>query len=122
MLISSMEFLSRLQADGFPTFARDWLQVQSFVEDTGVSGIAGAPGEPIGSGITEAACKTVFTQRLKLSGMRWKTAGAQVILNLRVCLLSGIWQPTYRAVVDSYNDHLPRIYPHPTSSPATKPR
>jgi hypothetical protein len=27
-------------------------------------------GLPIGSGITEAACKTVFTQRLKLSGMR----------------------------------------------------
>ncbi len=26
---------------------------------------------PIGSGVTEAACKTVFTQRLKLSGMRW---------------------------------------------------
>jgi len=56
-------------------------------------------GLPIGSGITEAACKTVFTQRLKLSGMRWKTTGAQVILNLRVCLLSDIWQQTYQAVV-----------------------
>jgi hypothetical protein len=32
-------------------------------------------GMPIGSGVTEAACKTVFTQRLKLSGMRWKKAG-----------------------------------------------
>jgi len=30
---------------------------------------------PIGSGVTEAACKTVFTQRLKLSGMTWKRQG-----------------------------------------------
>ncbi len=49
-------------------------------------------GLPIGSGVTEAACKTVFTQRLKLSGMSWDKQGAQVILNLRVMLLSGIWE------------------------------
>jgi hypothetical protein len=30
-------------------------------------------GLPIGSGVTEAACKTLYTQRLKLSGMRWQT-------------------------------------------------
>lgn len=47
---------------------------------------------PIGSGITEAACKTVFTQRMKLSGMRWKDAGGQAVLNLRVLLLSSIWE------------------------------
>ena len=45
---------------------------------------------PIGSGVTEAACKTVFTQRLKLSGMRWKHEGARTVLTLRVILLSGI--------------------------------
>ena len=28
-----------------------------------------AAKEPIGSGVTEAACKTVFTRRLKQSGM-----------------------------------------------------
>ena len=46
---------------------------------------------PIGSGVTEAACKTVFTQRFKLSGMRWKNEVGQAVLTLRVLLLSGIW-------------------------------
>lgn len=52
-------------------------------------------GLPIGSGVTEAACKTVYTQRLKLSGMRWRWAGAQTILTLRVILLSGVWSQVY---------------------------
>jgi hypothetical protein len=56
-------------------------------------------GVPIGSGVTEAACKTVFTQRLKLSGMRWKKAGARAILALRVVLLSGVWKATYARVL-----------------------
>lgn len=63
---------------------------------------------PIGSGVTEAACKTVFTQRLKLSGMRWSREGAQVILNLRVILLSRVWDSVYQALVTSYNDSPPR--------------
>jgi hypothetical protein len=54
---------------------------------------------PIGSGVTEAACKTVFTQRLKLSGMVWSKEGAQTILNLRVILLSGLWDDIYTAAV-----------------------
>jgi hypothetical protein len=58
-------------------------------------------GLPIGSGVTEAACKTVFTQRLKLSGMQWKRGGAQVILRLRIVLLSGIWDQAYTASVKS---------------------
>jgi hypothetical protein len=40
-------------------------------------------GLPIGSGVVEAACKTLVTQRLKNSGMRWSTAGAQAILTPR---------------------------------------
>jgi hypothetical protein len=48
-------------------------------------------GLPIGSGVTEAACKTVFTQRFKRSGMRWHRDPGQVILDLRVLHLSGIW-------------------------------
>jgi hypothetical protein len=49
-------------------------------------------GLPIGSGVTEAACKTVFAQRLKRSGMRWHKESGQVIVDLRVLYLSGIWQ------------------------------
>ena len=57
---------------------------------------------PIGSGVTEAACKTIFTQRLKLSGMRWTKDGARVILTLRVILLSGIWDEVYSTYLDSH--------------------
>ena len=38
---------------------------------------------PIGSGVVEAACKTLATQRMKRSGMRWRHAGGQAILTLR---------------------------------------
>jgi hypothetical protein len=50
---------------------------------------------PIGSGITEAACKIVFTQRLKRSGMSWTLSGGQVILDLRVIWLSGVWNEVH---------------------------
>ena len=56
-------------------------------------------GIPLGSGVTEAGCKTVYTQRLKLSGMRWQKAGAQRILQLRVLRLSGVWEEAYRRVL-----------------------
>ena len=38
---------------------------------------------PIGSGVTEAACKTLVKQRLCNSGMRWKEKGAAAVLSLR---------------------------------------
>jgi hypothetical protein len=54
-------------------------------------------GLPIGSGVTEAACKTVFTQRFKRSGMRWLQESGQVILDLRLLHLSGIWEAAFAA-------------------------
>lgn len=54
-------------------------------------------GLPIGSGVTEAACKTVFTQRFKRSGMRWHHDSGQVILDLRVIHLSRIWDDAFAA-------------------------
>ncbi len=52
---------------------------------------------PIGSGITEAACKIVFTQRFKQSGMKWTIEGGCAILALRVIALSGIWDHVRQA-------------------------
>lgn len=40
-------------------------------------------GIPIGSGVCEAACKTLVKQRLCNSGMRWKEAGASAVIALR---------------------------------------
>jgi hypothetical protein len=40
---------------------------------------------PIGSGVTEAACKVLVKQRLCGSGMKWKEPGAAAVLSVR-CL------------------------------------
>jgi hypothetical protein len=56
---------------------------------------------PIGSGVTEAACKTVFTQRMKQSGMTWEEEGGEWIVALRVVQLSGLWSQTYQAYLQS---------------------
>ena len=51
-----------------------------------------ARNEPIGSGVTEAACKVIVKQRLCGSGMKWKESGAAAVLSLR-CLsyTAGRW-------------------------------
>jgi hypothetical protein len=46
----------------------------------------------VGSGVVEAGCKTIFGQRLKLSGMHWTVRGANAIIALRCCQLSGRWE------------------------------
>ena len=47
---------------------------------------------PIGSGVTEAACKVVVKQRLCVSGARWSDRGASVVLSLRTLVLTpGHW-------------------------------
>lgn len=43
---------------------------------------------PIGSAVTEAACKTLVQQRRCGSGMPWSRRGAQTVLTLRAPLLS----------------------------------
>jgi hypothetical protein len=77
-------------------------------------------GMPLGSGVTEAGCKTVYTQRLKLSGMRWKKAGAQRILNLRVLRLSGVWDQAYQRVLQAMEQPQVRVQPTKAKTPTRK--
>ncbi len=53
----------------------------------------------VGSGVIEAGCRTVIGQRLKQSGMHWTVKGANSIIALRGCILSGRWEDfwEYRA-------------------------
>ena len=52
-------------------------------------------GLPIASGVIEATCKTLVTQRMKCSGMRWSSPGGQAVLTLRVLVQSGPWRPAW---------------------------
>ncbi len=47
-----------------------------------------ARGMMIGSGPVEAGCKSVVGQRLKQTGMRWSTQGADCMLAVRTCVLN----------------------------------
>jgi hypothetical protein len=52
---------------------------------------------PIGSGVTEAACKVVVKQRLCVSGARWSDRGASVVLSLRTLVLTaGHWDAFWK--------------------------
>jgi hypothetical protein len=57
---------------------------------------------PIGSGVTEAACKTIIKQRLCKSGMKWKLDGAAKVISLR-CLVrtDGRWNQFWEKI-DQY--------------------
>jgi hypothetical protein len=57
---------------------------------------------PLGSGVTEAACKTIVKQRLCCSGMKWKEAGAAVVLSLRTLSHTiGRWEQFW-SKIDQY--------------------
>ncbi len=58
-----------------------------------------AKQHPIGSGVTEAACKVIVKQRLCGSGMQWKEHGASVVLTLRCLRYSdGRWQQFWQKI------------------------
>jgi hypothetical protein len=57
---------------------------------------------PIGSGVVEAACKTLVSQRLKRSGMRWRPAGGQAILTFRALCQSERFERAWPLLVETY--------------------
>lgn len=58
-------------------------------------------GFPIGSGVTEGACKSVIASRLKRSGQRWFERGASTCLQMRTLHLNDRLQSS----LDLYIEH-----------------
>ena len=58
---------------------------------------------PIGSGVVEAACKTLASARLKRSGMAWLLPGVQAILTLRSLIQSDRWSAGWDLLVAEYH-------------------
>ncbi len=60
-----------------------------------------AQGMHLGSGIAEAACKTIVSTRAKRSGMRWTPEGIDALLPVRTSVLNGaydsLWKQEYAA-------------------------
>lgn len=56
-------------------------------------------GLPIGSGVTEAACKELIKGRFCRSGMRWKRESGDTILQLRAIRLSNYWETFWSKVM-----------------------
>lgn len=56
-----------------------------------------AQGLFVGSGVIEAACKTVIGDRLKCSGMFWTIRGANAIIALRCCRISSRFEDYWAA-------------------------
>ena len=61
---------------------------------------------PIGSGVVEATCKTLVTQRLKRSGMRWRRPGGQAILTLRALIQSSRFDQAWVLLSETYRQDV----------------
>ncbi|MEN8123425.1 MAG: hypothetical protein ABFS35_24020 [Bacteroidota bacterium] len=57
---------------------------------------------PIGSGVTEASCKTLITQRMKCAGMRWDIKGGQGVLTARSLVQSEQFDKGWEILSDNY--------------------
>ena len=78
-------------------------------------------GLPIASGVIEATCKTLVTQRLKQSGMAWTITGGQAILTLRSLIQSHRWQPAWNLLRSDFQKSV-TVYNSQTTLPAANHR
>ena len=79
-------------------------------------------GLPIASGVMEAACKTLVTQRMKRSGMAWTMPGGQAILTLRSLIQSHRWSSAWLLLSADFRQTVTVRSPQPTAAerPATQ--
>ncbi|MEK7278033.1 MAG: hypothetical protein AAB427_11845, partial [Chloroflexota bacterium] len=68
---------------------------------------------PIASGVVEAACKTLVTQRLKRSGMAWTLAGGQALLTLRSLIQSDRWPRAWNLLAADFRQTITIVRPSP---------
>jgi hypothetical protein len=73
---------------GYVSERRDMIRYPEFV----------ANGWQIGSGPTEATCKTL-TARLKGSGMRWDAGNAEALMALEALSQSGLWKTYWQTLL-----------------------
>lgn len=66
-------------------------------------------GYPIGSGVIEGACRHLVKDRMELTGMRWKTEGAQSVLDLRAVYLNDEWEKFQKS---RCTKNLNKLYPY----------
>ena len=81
-----------------------------------------AKGLMIGSGIVEAACKTLVTQRLKQSGMRWTSVGAQAVLTARGWDQSDRFDTAWALVAATYHAEITVLNNVIAIKPKSEPR
>ncbi len=65
-----------------------------------------AENKPIGSGVVEAACKSIVQLRLKRSGQRWDDDGGQAILTFRSLVKSKQFDQAWELIKDFYQQNL----------------
>ncbi|MCY4541782.1 MAG: hypothetical protein OXB95_05225 [Rhodobacteraceae bacterium] len=58
-------------------------------------------GLPVGSGVVEAANKTLFNVRMKRSGMRWSMAGGQAVMTFRALVMSRRYDAAWGQLTDT---------------------
>jgi hypothetical protein len=65
-----------------------------------------AENKPIGSGVVEAACKSIVQLRIKRSGQRWDDEGGQAILTFRSLVKSNQFDQAWELVKGFYQHNL----------------